>query len=162
MSKKYGFEYHELTNFAENLKTESRDQEMKAIMDKMVKQFLVNAKHYTPVVTGTMRDHWGIDNNDYTIRKVKNGYSVTVYNKAKNKYGYMYAKDVDLGHVSRNQYNKGRTPYTVYNSKYGANGGPVIGRFIVDKAYMATQFHIEKPVALELQKWLDRCVENAK
>lgn len=159
MSNQLGFDYHELTNFANNLETESRDQEMKRIMDNFVKQFLINAKVYTPVVTGTMLSHWDTDNRNYSIRKVKNGYSVTIYNKATNKYGYKYAKDVDQGHQSYNQYGG---PYTVYNSKYGANGSSVIGRFIIDKAYMATHFHIAKPVAREFQKWLDRCVENAK
>ena len=159
MSKQCGFDYHELTKFADNLVTKSRDEEMKRLMDKLVEQFLTNAKTYTPVVTGTMRNHWDVDNKDYKVRKIKNGYSVTIYNKAKNKYGYKYARDVDQGHKSYNQYGG---PYVVYNSKYGANGGPVIGRFIIDKAYMATQFQIEKPVALELQKWLDRCVEDAK
>lgn len=156
---KMKFEFHELENFAKELATQSRDQEMKRIMDKLVKQFLENAKTYTPVVTGTMRDHWDVDNTDYDVRKINNGYEVTVYNKAKNKYGYEYAKDVDQGHQSYNQFGG---PYTVYNSKYGANGGAVVGRFIIDKAYMATHFHLQKPVAVELQKWLDRCVENAK
>ena len=159
MSRRNGFEYHELTNFAHEIMHESRDREMKAIMDKLVKQFLINAKTYTPVVTGTMRDHWDIDNKDYDVRRVPNGYEVTIYNKATNKRGYEYANDVDQGHRSFNQYGG---PWTVYNSKYGANGGAVVGRFIIDKAYMATHFHLERPVAVELQKWLDRCVLNAK
>jgi hypothetical protein len=156
---KMKFEYQELENFADELTTQSRDQEMKRVMDELIKNFLGEAMNYTPVVTGNMRLHWDLDNRDYKVRKVRNGYSVTVYNKAKNEYGYKYASDVDQGHQSYNQYGG---PYTVYNSKYGANGGPVIGRFIIDKAYMATHFQLEKPVALELQKWLDRCVENAK
>ena len=156
---KMKFDFRELQNFGKELVTESRDREMERIMDKFIKQFLTNAKTYTPVVTGTMRDHWDVDNKDYRVRKTKNGYSVTIYNKAKNKQGYMYGRDVDQGHQSYNQFGG---PYVVHNSKYGANGGPVIGRFIIDKSYMATQFHIAKPVAIELQKWLDRCVENAK
>ena len=162
MSRKQGFEYHELENFGKNLVTESKDKEMLEILHKLVEEFLDNAKKYTPVVTGTMREHWDIDNprsRVYSVRKIKNGYSVTIYNKAKNKYGYMYARDVDQGHQSYNQYGG---PYVVYNSKYGANGGAVIGRFIIDKSYMATHYHLEKPVAVEFQKWLDRCVENAK
>lgn len=159
---KMKFEYHELENFGKELLTESRDQEMKRIMDKLVKQFLTNAKTYTPVVTGLMRQHWDLDNKDYDIRRVKAGFEVTVYNKAEKTIGgktYQYASWVDQGHESWNQYGG---PYTVYNSKYGANGGPVIGRFIIDKAYMATHFHLAKPVAVEFQKWLDRCVKNAK
>ena len=156
---KMKFEYRELTNFAENIVNESRDAEMKAIMDKLVINFIGEAMDYTPVVTGNMKLHWDLDNRDYKVRKVKNGYSVTVYNKAKNERGYKYARDVDQGHQSYNQHGG---PYVVHNSKYGANGGPVIGRFIIDKAYMATHFQLEKPVALEFQKWLDRCVKNAK
>lgn len=156
---KMKFDYRELTKFADNLATESRDREMKRIMDMLVKEFLTNAKLYTPVVTGTMKYHWDLDNKDYEIRKVNEGYEVTIYNKAKNEYGYEYAKDVDQGHQSYNQHGG---PYTVYRSKYGANGGPVVGRFIIDKAYMATHFRLERPVAVELQKWLDRCVNNAK
>ncbi len=156
---KMKFEYNQLEKFADNLVSESKDAEMKAIMDELVKNFIGEAMNYTPVVTGNMKLHWDLDNRDYKIRKVKNGYSVTVYNKAKNEKGYMYARDVDQGHQSYNQHGG---PYVVYRSKYGANGGPVIGRFIIDKAYMATHFQIEKPVAREFQKWLDRCVQNAK
>lgn len=159
MSKKRGFDYHELTKFADNLITESRDQEMRVLIDKLVKQFLENAKQLTPVVTGTMREHWTIDNTNYTVRKVRNGYAVTIYNKAKNKYGYMYARDVDQGHQSYNQHGG---PYVVHNSKYGLNGGLVIGRFIVDSTMNKTEHDIQKDVAFQLQKWLDRCVQNAK
>lgn len=159
MSKKRGFDYHELTKFANNLVTESRDQELRELIDKLVKQFLENAKLFTPVVTGTMREHWDLDNRSYSVRKVKNGYSVTIYNKAKNKYGYMYARDVDQGHQSYNQYGG---PYVVHNSKYGLNGGPVIGRFIVEDALNKTEYDIKKEVATQLQTWVDRCVKNAK
>lgn len=159
MSKKYGFDYHEITNFADNIINVSRSREMRVLIDKLVKQFLENAKRRTPVVTGRMREHWDIDNAHYSVRKVKNGYSVTIYNKAKNKYGYKYARDVDQGHQSYNQYGG---PYVVHNSKYGLNGGPVIGRFIVDNAMNKTEYDIRKEVAFELQKWLDRCVKYAK
>lgn len=159
MSKKTGFEFHELTNFGKEIMQGNRDSEMELIMDELLKSFLGEAMTNTPVVTGNMRMHWYEDNLDYKVRKLKNGYSVTVYNKAKNERGYAYASDVDQGHQSYNQFGG---PYVVRNSKYGANGGPVIGRFIVDKAYLATQSNLKRPVANELQKWLDRCVENAK
>lgn len=159
MSKKYGFDYHELTNFADNLLTESRDQEVKELIHELVKRFLENAKNFTPVVTGTMRQHWDLDNQNYSVRKVKNGYSVTIYNKATNKYGYKYARDVDQGHQSYNQYGG---PYMVQHSKYGLNGGAVVGRFIVEDAINKTNTDIQKDVAFQLQKWIDRCVKNAK
>lgn len=159
MSKKSGFDYRNLTKFANNLLSVSREREVKAIMDEMVKTFLANAKNLTPVVTGTMREHWDIDNRAYSIQKVSNGYEVTIYNKATNKYGYQYARDVDQGHQSYNQYGG---PYVVRHSKYGLNGGAVIGRFIVEDAVSKSEYDLRKEVATQLQKWLDRCVTNAK
>lgn len=156
---KMKFEYHELENFGENLLAESRDAEIRALIDELVKNFIGDAMTLTPVVTGNMRLHWDLDNRNYKVRKVKNGYSVTIYNKAKNEYGYKYARDVDQGHQSYNQYGG---PYVVQHSKYGLNGGPVIGRFIVENAINKTEHDIRKEVATQLQKWLDRCVENAK
>lgn len=156
---KMKFEYHELENFGKQLLTESRDQEMKNLIHELVKQFLENAKQLTPVVTGTMRNHWDIDNKVYSVRKIKDGYEVTLYNKATNKYGYKYARDVDQGHQSYNQYGG---PYVVQHSKYGLNGGAVVGRFIVENAVNKTQADIKREVAVQLQNWLDRCVKNAK
>ena len=157
---KMKFEFKQLENFADTLVNESRDQELRVLIEKLVKSFLENAKTFTPVVTGTMRSHWDIDNANFEVRKLaRGGYSVTIYNKAKNKYGYAYARDVDQGHKSYNQYGG---PYVVKNSKYGLNGGDVIGRFIVEDAINKTQYDIRKEVASQLQKWLDRCVINAK
>lgn len=159
MSKKSGFDYHELINFADNLRDQPPQLELEKLMVEYAKDFLKNAKIHTPVDTGNLRKHWDIDNPVITVRKLKNGYSVTLYNKAKNKYGYMYGRDVDQGHQSYNQFGG---PYVVKHSKYGLNGGPVIGRFFIEKAEADSDYHLRRVVAKELQKWLDRCVENAK
>ena len=156
---KMKFDYHELEKFADNLLTESRDKELQLLIRKLAGEFLYEAARSTPVVTGQMRNRWFIDNVNLDVRKVKEGYSVTLYNNATNKYGYKYARDVDQGHQSYNQYGG---PYVVHHSKYGKNGGAVIGRFIVEKAHKKSEKDIQKDVAHQLQKWLDRCVENAK
>lgn len=165
MSKKVGFEYHELTNFADILRDRGIDDAVKSLMDKLVKEFLENAKKYTPVVTGEMRNRWAADNVGYKIRKVGSGYSVTLYNKAE------YAKYVDEGHTSKNQYGG---PYTVHHTKYpsgiGWSAGNanrtgtkfVIGMFIVDRALNKSEKDLQKEVKFQLQKWLDRCVKDAK
>lgn len=157
------FEFHELVNFADNLQNESRDKELQFLIRKLVSEFLQNVKQFTPVMTGNLRNHWDIDNKNIQIRKLKNGYSVTVYNKAskttKEGNRYFYGSWVDQGHQSYNQFGG---PYIVRNSKYGLNGGPVIGRFFVEDAMNKTTSDIRKDVTTQLQNWLDRCVNNAK
>lgn len=156
---KMKFEFHELENFADNLANYPPVLEMERLLTQYAKDFLENAKKHTPVDTGRLRQHWDIDNPVIKVRQVRGGYSVTLYNKAKNEHGYMYARDVDQGHQSYNQYGG---PYVVKRSKYGLNGGPVIGRFFVEKAEADSDYKMRKQVARELQQWLDWCVENAK
>lgn len=153
------FEFHELENFGKTLVRTSRNKYLKRILYKERDTLVTEAERITPVITGTMKKHWQSDNRLARARRVKDGYSITIRNKAKNKHGFEYANCVDQGHPSYNQFGG---PYVVHNSKYHRNGGPVIGRFIVERAHKKSEREIKPEVQHQLQRWLDRCVKNAK
>lgn len=157
------FVFDELVKFADNLRDHPPQLEIETLILQYAKEFLLSAKKHTPVETGNLLKHWDIDNENIKVRKLKHGYSVTLYNKAskttKEGKTYKYGSWVDEGHQSFNQFGG---PYVVYNSKYGLNGGAVIGRFIVDNAVLDSQYKLRRTVRDKLQKWLDRCVNDAK
>ena len=97
----------------------------------------------TPVKTGNLAASWGGEENySFTVKKLKTGYSVTLYNRAisirpqKQYKNFQYGLAVNDGH---------RTP----------NGGWVMGRFFVEKSIIQTSesAELESIIMREIQKW---------
>lgn len=156
-------EARELDNFIKNLESGGMTKDLPRVAMAGAKQFVHWAQVFTPIVTGQMHDRWKSDNQAMTVNKVGNSYVTTVVNNAakttKSGTTYTYAKEVDEGHASYNQFGG---PYTVTHSKYGNNGGAVIGLFITQDAAREMQVELERVVGKQLQKSLNWCVNNGK
>lgn len=114
----------------------------------------------TPVKTGNLCAGWGGgENYTYTVKKVKNGFEVTLKNEVP------YAVCVNNGHYSYNQYNVGGDPYVVKNRTVPYTQGKneptfVFGRFFVENSILDTEEQLEAVVFKELEKWFRWCVNG--
>ena len=144
---KLEWDFHELTEFADNLSNYHRLETALMTATRKIAQVLHRyLKNWTPVDTGNLRKMWSAGNNlAFTVQKMSNGYQVTLINTATNARGkkpFMYAVAVNDGH---------KTP---------DGTGWVMGRFFVENAMLqladeSTQ--IENIVMHELQKWWREC-----
>lgn len=124
----------ELRDFAKkfNNATENSKTAIKKTIEYVARQFLKDVKARTPKKTGNLRQHWDLDNADIVVKETKHTFTVYLVNKAE------YAKWVENGHFSYNQFNVGGAPYTVKNRTvpytYGTNAPTfVYGVFYLKK-----------------------------
>lgn len=92
----------------------------------------------TPVKTGNLCAAWGgAENYAYTIKRLGDGYLITLINRGANDKGFQYGLAVNDGH---------KTPA----------GGWVVGRFFVENSIALTEPKVEQIIMRELQKWWRR------
>ena len=160
---KLKWDFHELYDFGERIsnvsKFEKVCEEATRELAKVFQNMLINE---TPVVTGQLAAGWGGSKNcSYTVKQMKSGFKVEFVNEVP------YAKYVNDGHYSYNQYNVGGDPYVVKRRKvpyYQGNSDAtfVFGHFFVEKSIVKLENGIElnKVLRKELQKWFGWCVNG--
>lgn len=163
------WDFHELYDFGERIGNiaefervceEATRELAKVFQDMLIKE--------TPLVTGQLAAGWGgAKNCSYTVKRLKNGFKVELVNEVP------YAKYVNDGHYSYNQYNVGGEPYVVHNrikvptrsehdtlsvdaSRY------VFGHFFVEKSIAKLEGgrQLNKVLYEELEKWFRGCVNG--
>lgn len=152
---KLKFNFGEIKGFTNRLGDSNKlSRHFKAMVREMAKVMREMLKMNTPVKTGRLRSGWDAGQR-YTVRQNKQGFSVTLYNRVP------YARYVNDGHYSYNQYNVGGDPYTVKHRtvKYTRGNSSatfVYGHFFIEKAVveMENNFDILSNIfGDELEKW---------
>lgn len=139
------WDFSEIVDFAERLGNyETLETYLMTATQNIARVLHQNLLKYTPVDTGNLRKMWSAgDNLLFTVDKVAGGFEVTLVNKARTAYGYMYGVVVENGHS---------TP----------GGGWVMGRFFVKKSILEIEYSgkLEKIILTELQKWFRWCASG--
>ncbi len=150
------FDFSELNKFVENVANRERlDTTLMTATQNVARVLHQHLLEQTPVKTGNLQKLWSAgDNLKFTVKRVKNGYEVTLINEAE------YATSVNDGHYSYNQFNKGGKPYVVKNrtvpyKQGGKDKTFVFGRFFVEDSIDLTYPKVEQIVMKELNKWWD-------
>ena len=168
---KVKFDFKQLEQFNDRLQDSAElHKHYKMICRELADELKKVIKANTPYKDGELQTGWDTQNHkaSYTVRKNKNGYSVTLYNNVP------YANAVNYGHYSHNQFNKGQEPYIVYNrvkvptrSELDTqNINPdrfVFGHFFVEKSILQLENYptvLEKIAEKELLKWWRWCVNG--
>lgn len=101
----------ELLEFTEQFRElqQNFDADIRKIIENIARKFLVDVKNRTPKDTENLREHWDSDNTTIVVESDGLGYWVYLVNSAE------YALEVEQGHFSYNQFNKGGEPYIVRN-----------------------------------------------
>lgn len=131
------FDFSEVTEFARRVSDGYRlETTIMTATQKIARVLHQHLLEQTPIDTGNLRKMWSAgDNLQFTVKRVNNGYIVTLINMAQNQRGEQYGTWVNDGH---------RTP----------NGsGWVMGQFFVEKSITLTEQKLELIVMRELQKW---------
>ena len=153
----------EITNFFQNLGDEALfDEAMQSAVRKIGKEMKKMLIDNTPYKTGKLQKGWKYSH--YIIKDEGDGYSVTLTNKVD------YARAVNYGHYSRNQFNptsSGKPPYVVKNRTVPYTQGNnadtfVFGHFFVEKSMLQLRDSkvIERILRKELVKWFKRCANG--
>lgn len=158
---KIKWDFDNLFEFGNRLSNyENYENTLKSATQEIAKALHKALLTHTPVVTEELKKGWNTTENlSFTVRKVKRGYMVELTNNVE------YARSVNYGHYSYNQFNKGGTPYVVNNRTvpyYAGNKDKtfVFGRFFVEKSIVAVEPLVKQIVQRELQKWLEWCVNG--
>ena len=149
----------ELKEFAERLKsTEQFDSYLKQAAEKLAKVLLEMMKRHTPIgETRKLITGW---QDAIIVEKVKNGCKVTLLNDCS------YAKAVNDGHISKNQFGG---PYEVKNRikvkqakqwQLDPSKWYVFGHFFVEEGIVDVQDEVEKIIYPYLEKWWGWCVSG--
>lgn len=148
------WDFSELYNFAEELRSKTNfDKYAKRSIREVAKELVDVIKQYTPIgETGKLINGW--DKRKLKVIPTSNGYEVLLVNDVE------YAKAVNDGHYSYNQFNKGGDPYIVRNRTvpyYMGNHDDtfVYGHFFVEKgiAEYETYGNLEQIIMGNLEKW---------
>lgn len=141
------WDFSEFTDFSDNLKSfgSAFSPHIQAAAREIAIELQDILMTNTPVDTGNLRASWGGAENSFTIKPLKSGYVVTLYNHAANERGFKYGLSVNDGHWSKNQY-----------------GGPyrwVVGRFFVEKSIIqaANSNQLETIIMRKLETWWREC-----
>jgi hypothetical protein len=166
---KLKWDFHELFDFGERIadldKFEKICRKVTVQLAKELQEMLFNK---TPVKTGQLAAGWGgAENYSYKITKLKNAYKIELINRVP------YALNVNDGHYSYNQYNKGGTPYDVKNRVKVPNRSEYDTLDINESKYVFGHFFVEASIAelengktlenvlyKELEKWFRWCVNG--
>lgn len=160
---KLKWDMHELEDFAKRLgETEKFEQACKEVVKKLADELREMLFKQTPVKTGQLAAGWGgAENYAYKIVELKTSYKITLYNRVP------YAKSVNDGHYSYNQYNVGGTAYRVKHRTVPYTQGNrserfVFGHFFVEKSILALEnsSELDKILYKELEKWFAWCVNG--
>lgn len=160
---KLKWDMHELEDFAKRLgETERFEKACKEVVTKLAKELHEMLFNKTPVKTGQLAAGWGgAENYAYKIVELKTSYKITLYNRVP------YAKAVNDGHYSYNQFNKGGTAYRVKHRTVPYTQGNsserfVFGHFFVEKSIltMENSSELDKILYKELEKWFAWCVNG--
>lgn len=139
---KLKWDFSEFTTFADHLQDLDNFERFAQQATKEIANALREALFQnTPVKTGNLAASWGGEENySFTVKKLKEGYSVTLYNRATNG-KFKYGLAVNDGHWSKNQ--------------YGGAYRWVEGRFFVESSIIQTaeSNKLESIVMQELQNW---------
>ena len=157
------WDFHELYDFGERISNLDKFEDAcKKATKEMAKIFHEMLIRKTPVKTGTLQSFWQTEQNySYTVIQMKSGFKVELVNEA------VYARSVNDGHYSYNQYNVGGDPYVVRNRTVPYTQGNndatfVFGHFFVEKsiAELENSDALEKVLYKELKKWFRWCVNG--
>lgn len=157
------WDFHELYDFADRLGNADKFKEFaKVAVKQLAKDLHEMLFKETPVKTGQLAAGWGgAENYAYVIKEMKTGYKIEFINRVP------YAKSVNDGHYSYNQFNKGGDPYvvkhrTVPYTQGNADATFVFGHFFVEKSIlkMENDEALNTIIANELDKWFRWCVNG--
>ncbi len=121
----------------------------------------------TPKKTGRLAKGW-LERDGLRFRVTHNGYELELINKVE------YARAVNYGHYSYNQYNVGGPPWHVnpshrtvfYDSSYGEKPNDpdsfVFGHFFLEKAEVAlySDSRLTSIIEKQLQEWFRECTNG--
>ena len=155
---KFEWDFHELTEFANNLSNVGKlNSTFERITKDISKALLKRMKSLTPVDSYDLINGW--NGNKFAVVKRENGFEVLIINKTP------YASAVNDGHKAYNQYGG---PYPIRNRKQvrspyqwqtGDGTYYVFGHFFVERGILQlknTQ-EIESIIMRELEKWWEGC-----
>lgn len=163
---KLEWDFQELYDFADRLTQFDKFQEAcKEVVKQLATELREMLFAQTPVRTGQLAAGWGgAENYAFKIEELKTSYKITLYNRVP------YAKHVNDGHYSYNQFNKGGQPYVVKNRTPKMH---TVEGAIMDDTYVFGHFFVEKSILLmeqrndldallerELYKWFGWCVDG--
>ena len=120
---------------------ENHDAQVKRILEKIAKEYLVDLAERTPVDTGRLQNQWILDNMNINVVDRGDLYEVELINTTK------YASWVEKGHWSYNQ--------------FGGPYGWVIGRFYVRKTENLWKHgRLDERIQQEYETWLKKMLEG--
>jgi hypothetical protein len=133
MSNIVEFDVSALTKFAKRLNHyEDFEESISIATQKIAKVLHDEVVRRSPVDTGRLRKAWDAgDNLKFTVERVKDGFMVTLINKAENK-GFKYPWYVNY----------------------------VYGYFFVENSVLATEQVAKQIIRKELTKWFKRCLSG--
>lgn len=140
---KFTADFTKVNQFFDRLKSEEEiETTLMTITQNIARELHENLLKLTPVKTGNLRKSWSNgDNLMFLVDKVKNGYEVTLVNKAQRLNGYKYGVAVNDGHST-------------------VDGGWVMGRFFVENSITLTEQQVQDIANKELEKWFKRCLNG--
>ena len=120
---------------------ENHDAQIKRILEKIAKEYLVDLAEKTPVDTGRLQNQWILDNMNINVVDRGNLYEVELVNTTN------YASWVEQGHWSYNQ--------------FGGPYGWVMGRFYVRKTENLWKHgRLDERIQQEYETWLKKMLEG--
>ena len=120
---------------------ENHDAQVKRILEKIAKEYLVDLAERTPVDTGRLQNQWILDNMNINVVDRGDLYEVELINTTE------YASWVEKGHWSYNQ--------------FGGPYGWVIGRFYVRKTENLWKHgRLDERIQQEYETWLKKMLEG--
>lgn len=120
---------------------ENHDAQVKRILEKIAKEYLVDLAERTPVDTGRLQNQWILDNMNINVVDRGNLYEIELINTTE------YASWVEKGHLSYNQ--------------FGGPYGWVMGRFYVRKTENLWKHgRLDERIQQEYETWLKNMLEG--
>lgn len=120
---------------------ENHDAQVKRILEKIAKEYLVDLANKTPVDTGRLQNQWILDNMNINVIDRGDLYEVELVNTTE------YASWVENGHWSYNQ--------------FGGPYGWVMGRFYVRKTENLWKHgRLDERIQQEYETWLKNMLEG--
>lgn len=155
------WDFSDVNRFKNNLAAgEIFEKQMERTAKELAKKLKQMIKQFTPVKTGKLKRGW---NGNYKITKQKDGFLVEFTNNVE------YARWVNYGHRSFNQYNKGGSPYIVkhrtvmLNSRWGQTASPyyVYGWFFLETGVLLTEEQqANRIIANGLRRFWRECINT--
>ncbi len=161
---KIEWDLSELTEFVERVSDVSIfEQHMTNATRELAYILRDMVKKHTPVKTGKLKSGWdGSGNTNYKVIQTKTGFKVELVNEVD------YARYVNYGHRSHNQFNKGGKPYTVtrrsvpLDGRWGQTATEyyVYGHFFVEKGVLDSEQKLDHVINKHLKRWWKECLSG--